>query len=219
MDKGKERKNKAIRLKFPKDEEKHKWLPMLLDAYYKDDAGILKELKIEEIKRGSKVACRKGCHYCCFKMEVPISQIEIIGLSWYSSEKVIGNVREKLKEQLLNHKENLHCPFLIDKICAVYPVRPLICREFFVFSLPCKPNEDVSKTRPQDIWSPSRKVCKSAAFEILPFYGITDEKEKLIAYESGFISHNSRPMHTCDWTLIYEAMTKFDPIVETLFSS
>jgi len=189
---------------------------MLLDAYYKDDVGILKELKVAERKRGSKIACCKGCHYCCLKMEVPISQIEIMGLSWYSSEKVIGTVREKLKEQLLNYKKNLHCPFLIDKICVVYPVRPLICREFFVFDSPCKPNEDVLKTRPSDIWSPSRKVCKSAAFKILPFYGITDEKEKLIAYESGFISQNSRPMHTCDWTLVYDTMIKFDPIVESL---
>jgi len=210
MSKGKLKRKAIERPRFPEDEAKYDWLPMLLDAYYQEDSGTLKEIQIEKKKRSAKLACRKGCYNCCVKLDVPISEIEIIGLSWYACEKVKGPLREKLKKQLSNYSEVTHCFFLVDEVCSIYPMRPIACREFFVFGRPCEPNEDVLLTRPKDIWAPSRKVAKKVAFKMLSYYGYTDKMTKERVYESGFLHSNTKPMHSCDWNIIYVGMNTFD---------
>ncbi|MBU2591638.1 MAG: YkgJ family cysteine cluster protein, partial [Nitrospinae bacterium] len=48
--------------------------------------------------------------------------------------KFVGRIR----------KDRIKCPFLIDDNCTIYPVRPIICRTYFVESNPdeCKNNTD-----------------------------------------------------------------------------
>ena len=72
---------KIKRIKYPEDERKYKWLPILLDAYYVNDVGTHKELKHEIKIRKQKIACKKGCHICCLKPDVPICEVEINGIS------------------------------------------------------------------------------------------------------------------------------------------
>ena len=47
---------------------------------------------------------------------------------------------------------------------------------------------------------------------MLPYYGFVDEMGKESAYESGFLHRNTKPMHNCDWKIIYEEMKVFDII-------
>jgi hypothetical protein len=37
-------------------------------------------------RRKEKVECHEGCHTCCLKSDVPISAIEIAGMSWIPLE-------------------------------------------------------------------------------------------------------------------------------------
>ena len=76
------------RLSFPADEIAQKWLPMLLDAYFIADQGIYEGISREE-KQGRKLACTKGCSNCCkAHLTIPIYPLELLGLYWYTTEKV-----------------------------------------------------------------------------------------------------------------------------------
>jgi len=134
-----------------------------------------------------------------------------MGISWYISE-IIENliIREQLKVQMLNHKETLACPFLINNECSIYPIRPIACREFFMTGIPCRPNENPVETRPNDIWHPSRNVARKTAMELLSFYGFQTDTEKLQAYEAGYIHQNARDMHSIDWTQMISTMNLFE---------
>lgn len=198
------------RFRFPVDEARYDWLTILLDAYYIVDMGAVVGLIKEERRRKSKVMCHKGCFTCCLKPSVPMTPLEIQGLSWFSSERLENPLRKKVKEQLHKHKDTTQCPFLVEGLCSVYPIRPIACRQFFVFGSPCMANEDPIIARPKDIWFPGREVAKKASFIMLPFYGITDKTAQLIAFESGYIHNISRDMHTLDWTLIAMTMELFD---------
>jgi len=198
------------RFDYPDDEKKYDWLSMLLDAYHIVDeasqAGIVKEQKV----RGQKVACTKGCFHCCINHEIPITEIELAGISWFVSEKLTGNERKTVKKQLLKYGKSGPCPFLTETVCSIYPVRPLACRSFFMFGPPCELNVDPLKTRPGDIWSHGRQVAMKVAERILPFWGITKAKDRLEAFESGFILEVSVPMHTCKWKNLVLTMERFE---------
>ena len=210
----KKKNKKPVRKRFPEYEKKYDWLSMLLDAYNVNDIGVYKELKIERKQHKKNIACYKGCFKCCLKPDVPICEIEIAGVSWYSSELISDStIRIKLKEQLRDHKKSFQCPFLVEGVCSIYPMRPLACREYFVFGVPCSDDEQPELTRPHDVWSPSRNVARKSALKILPFFGFYEESEKIRVFEDGFIHKNSVSMHKYDWTLIAKTMDKFDSIL------
>lgn len=177
------------------DEAKYIWLPALLDVYHIVDMGISTELQEEERKRNAKVACHPGCSNCCRRPMVPMILLEFLGISWFASEKLEGDTRSVVKEQLLHHKQTPQCPFLVESRCSIYPMRPLACREFFMFGAPCGIDEHVELTRPNDIWTHSRDIARRVAMVILPFYGINDERQKVEAFENGYIGAVSKPMH------------------------
>ncbi len=188
----------------------HEWLLMLLDAYHEFDIGVYEELHLEAARRGEAPACRPGCCNCCLRADVPISDLELSGLYWFCSEKLQEPSRRQVKDQLRRHRKLLRCPFLVEPLCAVYPVRPLACRQYFVFGHSCAWDEDVPAKRPRDIWRPSREVAKSAALKMLPFYGLKDEAGCLKAFEEGFARKHSLSMHKADLGIICEAMDFLD---------
>lgn len=194
------------RLKYPEDENKYDWLGMLLDAYFIADIGLEDELK--EIKE--RVACEQGCKNCCISHEIPILEIELVGISWFASEKLTGDLREKLKKQLLNHEKLKECPFLIADNCSIYPMRPLACRQYIVLNKKCGLHEKINETRPKDIWLQSSALSFEIAKKILHFYGISETKEQEKAFEAGFVFDNSTLMHLKDWTKICITMQLFD---------
>ena len=187
--------NSGERLKYPIDEAKYDWLPILLDAYHIADTGIASELKKGEVKRKTKVTCQSQCSNCCLRPVIPVTELELWGISWFASEKLQVHVRLVIKEQLLHHRQTPQCPFLFQSICSIYPVRPLACREFFMFGLPCKSNEHVEMTRPNDIWCHSRELARRIAIVMLPYYGIKDMNQKIEAFKNGYIANISQPMH------------------------
>lgn len=200
----------ATRFSFPEAENKYQWLSMLLDGYHILDRANNVGIDIEERKRRQKVACGEGCFHCCLNPTVPITAIELAGISWFACEQLTGDIREEVKAQLLIHEETTACPFLVNKVCSIYPVRPIACRAFHVFGEKCTPGEDPWLTRRKDIWSHGKETALKVSMKILPFWEITKPKEQKRAFEAGFIMANSKNMHEYDWTQIHRTMLLFD---------
>lgn len=73
-----------------------------------------------------------GCATCCYDA-VPASFVEFLNIRQYMAEKrlLTEALKGRIRTYVLNElKEVNPCPFLIDKRCIIYPVRPLTCRLF-----------------------------------------------------------------------------------------
>ncbi|HEX9019876.1 MAG TPA: YkgJ family cysteine cluster protein, partial [Nitrospirota bacterium] len=82
MKKGKTTKNSDLsrRLRFPEDEKRLAWLPMLLDAYAIADTGVWVAVRNEEKRRKARLACGKGCGHCCVhQRDIPLYPHELVG--------------------------------------------------------------------------------------------------------------------------------------------
>jgi Fe-S-cluster containining protein len=141
---------------------------------------------------------------------VPFSKLELSGISWYTTEVMNSQSFDLIIPRLLNHKKTTECPFLLEGLCSIYHVRPIACRIFFVFNTPCDSFEDVSLTRPADIFTHSRETAKRVAMRFLDsdFYGLKTKRDKEKAFEDGFIVKTSRQMHHIDWTGFAKAAEK-----------
>ncbi|MDI1472068.1 YkgJ family cysteine cluster protein [Thermodesulfovibrio sp. 1176] len=192
-------KKSKLRLSFPEDEKLHIWLPLLLNAYSIMDEGVKKD--IEELeKKGRKLACRKGCSNCCeAHRDIPVYPIEIVGIYWYVMEKVKEPIRSDIKLSLIKHKKGDPCPFLINKACSIYPMRPLACRQFNVFGQSCNHGEDAYYTRPQDVLKPSKNYLGEALYETTPFYNVFDEEEKIEFINSGKLNSLVKILQNYPW--------------------
>ncbi len=191
--------NRAKRVSFP-DDEKHKpWLGMLLDAYHIVDRGVSKSIEAER-KKGRKLACAKGCANCCSTHnDIPVYPLEIIGILWYATEKITGQVRETLKRQLNAFTKSSPCPFLFEDGCAIHPLRPMACRQFNVFGRPCEVGEDPYYTRREDVMDPVKKYVDQAFFIMLPCHGVEKESERIKIIETGDIHNMVRELQACKW--------------------
>lgn len=195
------------RVRYPDDEAKHPRLSALLDMYHSIDVGISIELQEERKKHKSGLACHEGCSNCCLRPNIPVTPLELSGILWFATEKLNGEIREQVKKQLYHHLQNTQCPFLVNSLCSIYPVRPNACRIIFVFGEMCKPGEKVNLTRPEDSWNFSKgDVVRKIAMTILPFYGITGKQKKIEAIDNGYIASISTPMHEFSWEELSEKM-------------
>ncbi len=201
------------RLSFPRDEEKVGWLPMLLDAYYLADKGIYEGIK-KRLARGETLACAKGCSSCCeIHVTIPVYPLELVGLYWYLIEKVTGPERDKLKEQLKNFKTGKPCPFLLDGICGVHPMRPMACRHFNVFNRPCSPGEDPYYSRRKDVLTPIEKYKNKALNAMLPFHGIRERAKRKQAIRLGYLNGLVQNLHEIDWLNLAQRMEGKQPVL------
>lgn len=67
--------------------------------------------------------CKNECSYCCY-MDVDVFPSEILA---------INRMIEKRSIRLNYTKENPSpCPFLKDKKCQIYNIRPAVCRKYYV---------------------------------------------------------------------------------------
>ncbi len=143
------------RLHFPVDEQRLPWLSLLLDAYSIADTGVAIAVRDMEKKQKKTLACGKGCGTCCVdQKDLPLYPHELVGIYWYATEKITLPVREVLRSRLAVHSTASGCPFLIDDSCSIHPVRPVGCRMFNVFTVPCAPGEDPYFTRRGDVLPP-----------------------------------------------------------------
>jgi len=90
---------------------------------------------------------------------------------------------------------------LLNPICSIYPVRPLTCRDFFVYGEPCRENQDPFVLRPHDVHKPNLEISRYVALRFLDYqgFGLTslDAKEK--AFENGLIFEKGSPLHRIEW--------------------
>jgi Fe-S-cluster containining protein len=201
---------KPGRLSFPGEEAIYSWLPLLLDAYHLVDKGIAEAVRMEKRKQ-NRLACSKGCSNCCRTHKtIPVYPLELVGISWYVTEKISGTVREAIKNHLKHYKENDPCPFLVDNSCSVHPLRPISCRQFIVFGKSCDEGEDPYYTRRKDVLSPIKKYVDRAFFIMLPFYGVEKESERLKIIEKGAMHNMVKLIQTCNWKSLAERMDEFD---------
>lgn len=105
--------------KFLKDLDKR------LNSYYELHKGYL--------------YCKKGCTECCEIGEYPFSRLEaeyiMSGFIKLNPEKQViikENIKNLLEEKNKNKDDRFtyRCPFLINKECALYKYRGLVCRTF-----------------------------------------------------------------------------------------
>lgn len=202
--------DKVKRPLFPHDEKDRPWLTLLLEGYHIVDRGVAAAIEAEK-KRGRQLACARGCSHCCSThKDIPLYPLEIIGISWYVLEKVTGLKRAILKERLGSFTKSSPCPFLIDRVCSIHPLRPMACRQFNVFGRPCGEGEDPFHTRREDVMDPVKKHVDQAFYVMLPYYGVEKEAERIRAVESGAFHRMIRELHACKWDELAEKMERRD---------
>ena len=185
----------AERIRYPEFEARHPWLARLLDAYHISDTATRAELERETARRGVAVACHPGCRNCCVDQCIPVTEFEVLGIWWYVAEILEGAAQEELKQRLLGFGEIGECAFLVGGRCAVYPLRPFVCRQYHVFSRPCAPGENVSETRNRDVFRGAQDSGRELAWQIIPLYGVAEENVDWL-FESGYVSRKGKHLHT-----------------------
>lgn len=198
------------RLSFPGEEARFDWLPLLLEAYHTIDRGVASALDHARAK-GRTLACARGCSSCCrTHTTIPIYPIEIIGIYWYTTERLAHEKRARLHNQLKNHQDYNACPFLLDDACSIHPLRPMACRQFNVFDRACSDGEDAFYTRRQDVMTPIRKYADEAFFIMLPFYGVKEKLKRRKMVQTGEVHSVARVMREVEWHKLAERMEEYD---------
>ena len=192
-------------------EKKYSWLTILLDAYAISDQFMSDDIRTEEKRRGIKVACHKGCSECCSRPDIPMNEIEFRGISWYVTEIAKPTLQNRLKPRLVQHFKTTICPFLLDEICSIYPVRPLACRDFVVYGEACDKDEDPYLTRREDIHLPNTDMGYHVAMRLLDgdMFGFSSQTEKEQAFHAGIIVAKSTPMHEGNWQYLAKLIDFF----------
>lgn len=164
------------RLTFSEDEQRLPWLSLLLDAYAIADTGVAVAVKKAEKKQKKKLACSKGCGNCCVhQTDLPLYPHEIVGIYWYATEKIFGPARDALRNRFSVKATDAGCPFLIENSCVIHAMRPIGCRQFNVFAIPCAQGEDPYYTRRDDVLQPDQDYLNRAFGAVIPFYSLKKE--------------------------------------------
>jgi len=202
---------KGPRPRFPEDEVRFPWLPMLLDAYEAIDNGVTVALNRERRRSNRPLACVASCDACCrMHTDIPLYPLELAGLYWYCIEKMRGEDRQILKVQLSAHSGKPPCPFLMRKNCSIYPARPMACRQFMVFGRTCAEGEDPFFTRRQDVLTPLADFVNQALRALMPHHGITSEEDMARALTQGIMNRLVRNLQEYDWKALAAKMDEFD---------
>jgi len=204
-----------MRETYPAAERKYKWLPTLLDTFAIADEGV-SETREHNQAQGTPIACAAGCSACCKNPTVPFTKPEMQGISWYASEVLDGEIRSRVTERLQNHASTTECPFLVDDRCSIYPVRPLICRQYMVRGQQCEVGENVNDDRPGDVVMPPRRSIQKVAVSLLQFWDFPTRKAKIAAFEGGFIGLQAKDMHRYDWKEMAKLVTAFNTMPRTV---
>ena len=100
-------------------------------------------------KQSEDIVCCKGCSACCEVGDYPFSQLEMMYLmkGFKSLKKETQEIIKRNVQQIKSSRFSTHfyykCPFLIDKKCAVYKNRGIVCRTFGLAYILDKENNTV----------------------------------------------------------------------------
>lgn len=192
----------AFRIRFPEDEARESWLPLLLDAYAVLDAGLAAAVAAS----GRQPACRAGCTACC-SQPIPASSLEVLGLTWYVYRHSRGRRRRALRQSLDAAREGMPCPFLVEDACAAYALRPMACREFVVFDRPCRPGEQPVTSRLQDVLPLPVAAQRRAFWHMLPYYGVSDLGLRETALCDKLILRDTEILQGRDWSWLVRVLS------------
>ena len=182
---------------------------ILLESYSITDQGVSAAIE-SETSIDRKLACHRGCAACCrTHTSIPVTPIELVGISWHVTEKIEGSTRKKLQSQLQKHQSGEACPFLVDNVCSIYEFRPYACRHFNVFNQVCDEDEDAYYTRKEDVLTPSQSSIDDACFETLPFYDLEQNEENKYKVEKGEINKVIHVLQELNWESLADKMTAF----------
>lgn len=111
----------------------------MLTRYKKFLEALDVELQGYFLQHKDYIKCKKGCTDCCTIGEYPMSRLEAEYLM-YGFVKLPKEVKSKIRTfiaELKIEKNNsdserflYKCPFLIDKACALYDRRGIVCRTY-----------------------------------------------------------------------------------------
>lgn len=198
------------RVSFAEHEQRLPWLSTLMDAYLITDQGVSEAINREE-KQGQSLACARGCASCCQSHEtIPVYPLELMGMSWYATEVLTAELREKLQAQLKNLDSHNVCPFLVDNACSIHAVRPMACRSFNVFNTQCAEGEDAYYTRRDDVLTPIKKYMDEAFNVMLPFYGVKNKAERRKMIKTGGMHQMAKVMRELNWSTLADKMANFE---------
>lgn len=188
------------------DEDDHPWLTILLDALQILDDGLSQEVSDEERRRGVAVGCHAGCTACC-QNDLRLRPIEVEGIAWYASTRLDEPTWQRVRARLLQPERGV-CSFLLDGQCSVRPMRPMICRKFFVFGEPCKVGERLVTLRRGDIFDQSADLSERVAMRLFDdeSFGLQDEAAQRAAYQGGMMLRSTVRMAQVDWVATIDAL-------------
>ena len=127
---------------------------LLLDALAMVDVAVAQALG------GRLPVCHKGCGSCC-SQPIPVAPLELALLALYARQQRLPAAPAT----------GTTCPLLGDDgSCLAYAVRPVACRQFVVFGVPCREGEDVVATRPAQVLRPNYRAMNAALAHTLPWY-------------------------------------------------
>jgi uncharacterized protein len=196
------------RMSFPEDEKRQPWLALLLEIQHLTNQGVAAAIKAD----GRKLACGRGCASCCrTHTDIPVYPLELMGIAWYSTEKLTGELRQRVQQQLQHHRDLGACPFLVDAACAIHPLRPMACRQFNVFNSVCSEGEDAFHTRLGDVLRPDTKSKNEALREMLRHHKVNDGRERRRLVETGEVHRLAQSLRDMRWETLAARLVNSKP--------
>ncbi|MDC0336311.1 YkgJ family cysteine cluster protein [Pseudodesulfovibrio sp.] len=190
-------------IQSPEDLKEFPWLSMLMEAYAVSDQAV-KEVQDKDFdEHGFKAACSKGCIPCCYQQFIPLTTLELAGIVWYICNKMDPQAQQSIMEVLEGYSGDRTCPMLQGPTCAVYPVRPLACRQFVVYEKACESREDVLGTRPEQVLKLDESSIRQVFRAMLPFYEIHTPDAQEVALHDKYWLKQSSYMHQVDWPSLF----------------
>lgn len=170
-----------------------------MDAYAISDLAVQEKQESDYRERGVKAACHKGCVTCCYQQYIPVTTLELAGIVWYICHRMEPQAQREMVAMLDAFTGDRTCPMLVGATCAVYPVRPLACRQFVVYEKTCEPREDLLETRPEQVLKLDSSKIDEAYRAMLPFYEMVSPEEQEAAIKDKYWLTQSTFMHKADW--------------------
>lgn len=199
MNKKSSPKSEEQRLSFVEDEVRLPWLSLLLEMYHTTNQGVAQGIRQGE-RQGQTLACARGCAACCRShADIPVYPLELMGIAWFATEQLGGELRGRVQQQLAQHKANASCPFLVDEACAIHPLRPMACRHFNVFDQVCAEGEDAFHTRREDVLIPVVFHKNKALAMMLRHHQVPTETERKTRVANGSVHTLAQSLREVRW--------------------
>ena len=199
------------RLAFAEDVARLPWLGLLLEVHHTTDEGVAQGIRQAE-RAGRKLACTRGCAACCRShSDIPVYPLELAGIAWYLVEKLGGELRARVRQQLARHKAHTACPFLVDEACAIHALRPMACRHFNVFDRVCAEGEDAFHTRREDVLTPVAFYKDKALATMLRHHQVPTEAERKARVADGSVHGLAQSLREVRWENLAQRMEQSPP--------